>query len=73
MLLKLRANGHLVEVQNIHDLFNVFQDEIVGRDQVGEEEQEPEKFKKSDLIFLSNEELPRCWIDRHYRDEAPSQ
>jgi hypothetical protein len=37
MLLKQRSNGHLVEVENVHHLFNVFHEEIVGRDQVGEE------------------------------------
>ena len=73
MLLKQRSNSHLVEVENVHELFNVFHDEIVCRDQVGEEAQEPEMFKKSELIFLSNEELPRCWTDRHYRDESLSQ
>jgi hypothetical protein len=70
MLLKQRSNGHLVEVENVHHLFNVFHEEIVGRDQVGEEVQDPEPFKKSDLIFLSGEELPRCWTDSHYRDEV---
>lgn len=68
MLLKQRSNGHLVDVENVHHLFNVFHEEIVGRDQVGEEAQDPETFKKSDLIFLSGEELPRCWTDSHYRD-----
>ena len=52
MLLKQRSNGHLVDVENVHHLFNVFHEEIVGRDQVGEEVQDPETFKKSDLIFL---------------------
>jgi len=70
MLLKQRSNGHLVEVENVRHLFNVFHEEIVGRDQVGEEVQDPETFKKSDLIFLSGEELPRCWTDSHYRDEV---
>ena len=27
-----------------------------------------EKFNKADLVFLSGEELPRCWTDPHYRD-----
>ncbi len=69
MLLKQRSNGHLLEVVNVHDLFNVLHEEIVARDQVGEEMQDAETFKKADLIFLSGEELPRCWTDPHYRDE----
>lgn len=68
MLLKERASGHLVEVVDLKDLFNLNHPEIVGRYQGGEEEQDPEPFKKSDLIFLSGEELPRCWTDPHYRD-----
>lgn len=69
MLLKQRSNGHLVEVVNVHELFNVMLPEIVARDQVGEEMQERESFRKCDLIFPSGEELPRCWTDPHYRDE----
>ena len=69
MLLKQRSNSHLLEVANVQDLFNVLRDEIVARDQVGEEMQDPETFKKSELIFLSGEELPRCWTDPHYRDD----
>lgn len=69
MFLKQRSNGHLLEVVNIHELFSVFHEEIVACDQVGEEMQEPECFKKDDLVFLSGEELPRCWTDPHYRDD----
>ena len=69
MLLKQRSNGHLLEVQNVHDLFNVLHNNIEACDQVGEESQDPESFRKADLIFLSGEELPRCWTDPHYRDE----
>ena len=69
MLLKQRSNGHLLDVANVQDLFNVLRGEIVARDQVGEEVQDPETFKKSELIFLSGEELPLCWTDPHYRDD----
>jgi hypothetical protein len=34
----------------------------------GEEMQDADKFPKSDLIFPSGEELPKCWLDVHYRD-----
>ena len=68
MLLKLRSNGHMLEVVNVQDLFNVLHDEVVACDQVGEESQDPESFKKTDLIFLSGEDLPRCWMDPHYRE-----
>ena len=58
----------MVEVLSLDDLFNLYKDEVVGCYQYGEEVQDPEKFKKSDLVFLSGEELPRCWTDPHYRD-----
>ena len=68
MLLKERISGHMAEVLNFVDLINLNCDEVVGRYQEGEEAQDPMKFKKTDLIFLSGEELPKCWTDPHYRD-----
>ena len=73
MLLKERRTGHMVEVLSIIDLINLNHDEVVGRYQEGEEVQDPMKFKKSDLVFLSGEELPRCWTDPHYRDDELSR
>lgn len=70
MFLKEKASGHIVEVLDLNDLFNLNHDAIMGRYHSGEELQDPEAFKKSDLVFLSGEELPRCWIDPHYRDHA---
>jgi len=69
MLLKQRNTGHMVEVLNLIDLINLNTTEVVGRSQEGEEVQDPDKFDKTDLVFLSGEELPRCWVDPHYRDE----
>jgi hypothetical protein len=68
MLLKKRTTEHMVEVLNLVDLMNLNLDEVVGRYQEGEEQQDPETFKKAELVFLSGEELPRCWTDPHYRD-----
>ena len=68
MFLKHAVNGKMVEVLSLSDLFNPNRDDLVGRYHVGEELQDPEKFPKSDLIFLSDESLPRCWLDVHYRD-----
>jgi hypothetical protein len=69
MFLKQRSNGHLLEIMDVSDLFNLLHEEILARSHSGEEVQDPEMFKKSDLIFLSGEELPRCWTDPHYRDD----
>lgn len=68
MLLKETKGGHLVEVLSLKDLFDPFLSEIVGRLTYGEEIQDPDKFSKADLVFLSGEDLPRCWMDSHYRD-----
>ncbi len=69
MFLKHQANGHLVEVLSLNDLFNPNHRQMVGRYHYGEEAQDPEKFNKADLRFQSGEALPRCWTDPHYRDD----
>lgn len=68
MLLKQKSTGHMVEVLSLVDLINLNRNDIVGRYQEGEEQQDPQKFDKNDLVFLSGESLPRCWTDPHYRD-----
>lgn len=68
MLLKQKSSGHMVEVMNYINLIDLNIDEVEGRYQEGEEVQDPDKFRKQDLVFLSGEDLPRCWLDPHYRD-----
>ena len=68
MFLKNSTNDHIVEILNITELFSPFNAEVVGCYHYGEEVQEPEKFRKKDLIFLSGEDLPKCWVDSHYRN-----
>jgi hypothetical protein len=68
MFLKHKKNGKMVEVLGLNDLFNPNHAALVGRYNAGEELQEPEKFPKLELEFLSGEPLPRCWVDVHYRD-----
>ncbi|MFV8816810.1 acetyltransferase [Haliea sp. E17] len=72
MLLRQRSTGHILAVVDLEDLFNVFRDEVLARDQVGEEEQEPEPVTKNDLKFLSGEPLPLCWTDPDYRKRSQS-
>ena len=69
MLLRQMSSGHMVEVSNLVDLINLNCDEVIGQYQEGEEVQDPVSFKKSDLKFLSGEQLPHCWTDPHYRDK----
>lgn len=70
MFLKHRTSGKLVEVLSQGDLFNPIHRSLVGRYHAGEELQDPESFDKSELVFVSDESLPRCWTDVHYRDAA---
>ena len=69
MLLKQKSSGHMVDVKNYFNLIDLNIDQVVGRYQEGEEVQDPDYFKKQDLVFLSGEALPRCWSDPHYRDD----
>ena len=68
MYLKERTTGHLVEVVDLQALFNPHDDKVRSRLHYGEEAQDPEDYRKTDLRFPSGEKLPQCWIDPHYRD-----
>ncbi len=67
MYLKHKASGDLVEVMDVSALFDPCVDAVRGRFHAGEELQEPEVFAKTELVFPSDEALPRCWLDAHYR------
>ncbi len=68
MFLMQKNTEKLVEVLGLIDLFNPNHTMIVGRFHAGEELQDPEKFAKADVQFPSGEDLPRCWLDPHYRE-----
>ncbi|WP_303907494.1 acetyltransferase [Thiohalomonas denitrificans] len=68
MYLKNKTNGDLVEILDISSIIDPLRGSVAGRYHSGEELQEPANFDKSDLIFPSGENLPRCWIDPHYKD-----
>lgn len=72
MFLQLKESGDLVKILDIQELFNPNIEVVHGQDQEGEEEQEPDAFKKEHLVFPSGERLPRCWIDANYRLEKAS-
>jgi len=69
MFLKNRYNGDIIDITTLEKLTDVYQKSVTGRYQAGEEQQEPQDINKSDLQFLSGEELPLCWTDPHYRDD----
>ncbi|MFV2003720.1 MAG: acetyltransferase [Gammaproteobacteria bacterium] len=58
----------MIEVISLSELFDPFNQTLIGRYQHGEEVQDPENFSKSNLQFLSGEDLPECWLNAHYRD-----
>jgi hypothetical protein len=68
MYMKHRPSGDLVEVLDINALMNPSIDKVSGRFHAGEELQDAESFNKTALTFPSDEELPRCWTDPHYRE-----
>lgn len=69
MFLKEADSGHLVEVMDLRDLFDPHRQQVPGRYHVGQEVGDIEPFEKPALVFPSDEALPRCWCDPHYRDD----
>ncbi|MBW4601931.1 MAG: acetyltransferase [Calothrix sp. FI2-JRJ7] len=67
MLLQDKESGNLVEINDLQALISPNQDSVTVQDQSGQEEQDPEPLKKSNLIFPSGESLPRCWVDANYQ------
>ncbi len=70
MYLKHKPSGDLVEVLNLDALFDPCRGMLQGRFHAGEELQDPAAFAKAELSFPSGENLPRCWLDAHYREQA---
>lgn len=68
MFLHNKSSDTLIKTTDLETLFNPLRNEIEGRSQQGEEEQDLQLFPKQDLVFASGEELPRCWIDPDYRN-----
>ena len=63
MFLKERDTGHLVEVMDVEELFNPNSNRLIGKLQIGEADQDEEVFNKQSLVFMSGEELPKCWLN----------
>lgn len=69
MYLRHLQSGDLVEIIDISEAFDPCAAEVHGRIHAGEELQEPAAFAKTGLAFPSGEALPRCWLDREYREK----
>jgi hypothetical protein len=67
MLLQEKESGDLIEILDVDGLISPAKNEVLGRNQAGEEEQEPAKFHKHKLVFPSGEVLPRCWVEENYK------
>lgn len=67
MFLKDAKKGDLVEVLDVRELADPTVDQMSVRYQAGEEVGDPVKVSKSALVFPSDEALPKCWLDPHYR------
>ncbi|WP_448573298.1 acetyltransferase [Trichothermofontia sp.] len=70
MFLKHKPSQQLVEVLTLPDLWDPCLTQIMGRFHAGEELQEAETFAKNELVFPSDESLPECWLNPHYRDRS---
>ncbi|MER3435204.1 MAG: acetyltransferase [Leptolyngbya sp. ERB_1_1] len=68
MLLQEKETGNLLEVLDVKLLIDPNEEMVPARDQAGQEEQDPEKYTKTGLVFPSGEALPRCWVDANYRN-----
>ncbi len=62
----------LIEIIDVDALINPLSDTVPGRIQNGQEEQEPENFTKTNLVFPSGESLPQCWFDADYKLHQPA-
>jgi hypothetical protein len=67
MFLKDVKSGDLVEVVDVAEVTDPTTTEVTVRYQAGEERGDPVKMAKAGLVFPSDEKLPKCWLDAHYR------
>lgn len=67
MFLQLKDTKDLVRILDLQELIDPNIATVHAQDQEGEEEQDPDTFKKENLVFPSGERLPRCWLDANYQ------
>jgi hypothetical protein len=68
MFVKDKKTNDLVEVLDTTALMDPCVASFNGRFHAGEEMQEGRDFAKADVVFPSDEALPRCWVDPDYRN-----
>ena len=62
MLLKLKSTGALVEACSLKDLTDPCKNSVLVRSLKGYRESVAKLTDKSDLVFVSGEDLPGCWM-----------
>jgi hypothetical protein len=67
MFLKHVKNSDMVEITDLPSLIDPCAHKVKGRYHSGEEMQDIQTFKKTELVFPSGEELPLCWVDANYK------
>ncbi len=72
MFLKDRITDDLVRILDLDGLLDPQQECVLGRDQAGQEEQDPLPYAKHELVFPSGEPLPACWMHIRHRGMARS-
>ncbi len=70
MFLRHAPTKDLVEALDLQEIFDPFVERVSARTQAGEDTMDVGKYEKSDLLFPSGEQLPRCWRDSHYREHT---
>ncbi len=69
MLMRNKETGDLIMIESLEQLVSPFDEEVAGRVQSGQEEQDTKRISKLALTFPSGEALPRCWVDSQFRSE----
>lgn len=72
MFLRHAPEQILIEVMDLHDLWDPFKPQVLACAHAGQEMQEPELYLKRELVFPSGEPLPKAWLDPHYRAHVPT-
>ena len=62
MLLKIKVSGSLVEACSLFELTDPCSKHIRVKQLRGYRDAKPVHLLKSDLVFVSGEELPNCWM-----------
>ncbi len=71
MYVKNKISGDLAQVENLAQLTDPSEKTVMLHYFAGEEVGDSISADKSDFVFPSGEDLPKCWLDPHYRISFP--